>query len=445
MFSALLAFVPIGWMTWYAVGFDADERTVLENAAAFQEKFGGCLDEKPVLWVDWEWCHRKFRSRGEDGEDALTPHAKAYPRGLKALAGDLRRMGFTPALWVAPQADVRTNALLAAHREWILGSSPFWGGHVFADSTAPGFYDGYLKPAFDLYRSWGYEMFKWDCMPNTWRFYKEKKDHFAARGHTPESAFRKLLEDGRRAVGGGTYLLYCHASKPYDEVFLPNRRLFTAARIGDDVFDWSAFCRHVVKAYLDFLPYANETMLDVDNLVLREKYSTLAQARTRVTFVALTGLPVTLGDRIADLDEARIGMLRRIMPVVKAEPGSPAPVLKDDLLELTANYVRDDRRWTMRAWSNLSTNRTLTVTVSAPGQATWDVWNERLVSADGRACACPVEPGDTLLVKVTPLEAHGPTLVGATRHLTQATVRSAPGAVERTYWLEDGRIRREER
>lgn len=412
---------PVGWMTWYAVKFDASERTILENAKAFRKAFGGYTDEKPVLWVDWEWFHRRYNSKGEDGEDAFTPHAASYPRGLKALADDLKGLGFTPALWVSPQVDVRTNALFAAHPDWILGSHPFWGGHVFADPTAPRFYEDYLKPAFDLYRSWGYEMFKWDCMPNTWLVYEKERAHFAARGLTPESAFRKLLEDGRRAVGDGTYLLYCHASKPYDAAFLPNRRLFDAVRIGDDVFDWEAFCRHVVKAYLDFRPYAADVLPDLDNLVLREEFNTLEQAQTRVTVYALTGVPITLGDRIDALDVPRLAMLRQAMPVVPTHPGSPDAALNEEnVLSLTAPFARTWGRWQVRSWSNLSTAATARVSFEVPtGQVLWDVWNRELLAPDGGKLDFELKPCASRVVRVTPLEKDGPTLVGTSRHLTQ--------------------------
>ena len=53
---------------------------------------------------------------------------------------------------------------------------------------------------------------------------------------------------------------------------------------------------------------------DSDNLVLRPEFSTLAQARTRVSIYGLSGLPVTVGDTIASLDAPRIDLLRRIMP-----------------------------------------------------------------------------------------------------------------------------------
>ena len=47
---------PVGWMTWYSVGFDACEETVLKNARWMSEnlkKYGA-----DCIWVDWEWCHK---------------------------------------------------------------------------------------------------------------------------------------------------------------------------------------------------------------------------------------------------------------------------------------------------------------------------------------------------------------------------------------------------
>ena len=64
---------PVGWMTWYAVKFRASDEVVMHNARRFMEVFRGYTDEKPVLWVDWEWFHRRYSSKGEDGEDMLTP------------------------------------------------------------------------------------------------------------------------------------------------------------------------------------------------------------------------------------------------------------------------------------------------------------------------------------------------------------------------------------
>ena len=47
---------PAGWMTWYAVKFDACEKIVLENAS-FQSKHLKDYGADNV-WVDWEWYHK---------------------------------------------------------------------------------------------------------------------------------------------------------------------------------------------------------------------------------------------------------------------------------------------------------------------------------------------------------------------------------------------------
>ena len=411
---------PVGWMTWYAVKFDASEKTILENARAFREAFGGYTDEKPVLWVDWEWFHRRFNSKGEDGEDMLTPHAASYPRGLKALADDLKGLGFTPALWVSPQVDVRTNALFATHPEWILASHSFWGGHVFADPTAPGYLDDFVKTLFRTYRSWGYEAFKWDCMPYTMWMYDLYHDRFHDKSVSTKEAYRRLVAAGREAIGPDVYLECCSGTG--DDPMLWSADAFDAARVGGDIFAWSSFAAEGVDMLLRYYPLHNTVLrCDADNLVLREEFNTLEQARTRVTIYALTGVPITVGDRIDALDAPRIEMLRKAMPVVPMRAASLRPYFrKGNVLSLTAHFARDWGRWQVKSWSNLSTGDVERVKFELPvGHAAWDVWNERLVTATDGKIEFELGPGASRVFRVTPLEAEGPTLLGTTRHLTQ--------------------------
>ena len=92
-------------MTWYAVKFDADEKTILENARAFKEKFGAYNDEAPVIWVDWEWYHRRMcsdggdaleRSRGDAGPYRRRDGAKALYRNATVGPGDTLLVRVTP-------------------------------------------------------------------------------------------------------------------------------------------------------------------------------------------------------------------------------------------------------------------------------------------------------------------------------------------------------------
>ena len=412
---------PVGWMTWYAVKFDASDEVVLRNARAFKEKFGGYTDEKPVLWVDWEWFHGRFEEKGDETEtDMLTPRKDVYPRGLKAVADDLKALGFTPALWVSVFSDVRTNALWKAHPEWVLGEKMTWCGAICGNPSAPGFCEEFVPQLFSLYRSWGYEAFKWDTVPVAFHRFAD----FKARGRPvgpPAETLRKCAAAVRKAVGDDCYVMSC--SGEYDHVNLAAIDIFDGGRIGGDIFSWNSFRVDGVNRILSYLPFHNTVFwADADNLVLRKEFSSEAQARTRVSIYVLAGVPITLGDEIAALDDARIDMLRKAMPVVRMRPasmsrGAPAK----DLLPLRADFKRDFGVWQIRGWSNLTTNRTLSAEFAARDCAVWDFWNDRLVWAgkDERRLAVTVEPGDTTLYRVTPLAKDAPTLVSVSRHVTQ--------------------------
>ena len=185
---------PVGWMTWYAVRFAASEEAVLRNARAFKRAFGGYTDERPLLWVDWEWYHEDFASHGAEGQDMLTARTTAYPRGMRAVSDELRTLGFRPALWVSMMCDVKTNSLWKAHPEWVLGEQENWSGPVWGDPTAPGYCEEFIPALVRLYRDdWGFEAFKWDTLPNVlWAF-----DRLRGRMHdgslTAEQAYRKAI------------------------------------------------------------------------------------------------------------------------------------------------------------------------------------------------------------------------------------------------------------
>ena len=431
---------PVGWMTWYAVKFDASDDVVMRNARDFMAKFRGYTDEKPVLWVDWEWFHGRFRENGDETDtDMLTPRRDVYPRGMKAVADDLKALGFTPALWVSVFNDVRTNALWKARPEWVLAHKLEWCGGVWGNPEAPGFCEEFVPEIFKTYLGWGYEAFKWDTVPAT--FHRIADRHGAgAIALGPKAAFRKCAAAVRKAVGNDCYVMSC--SGEWDHVNLTAIDVFDGGRIGGDIFSWGDFRKWGVNRILSYQPFHNTVFwADADNLVLRKEFSTDAQARTRVSIYALAGLPITMGDEIAALDERRIDMVRRAMPVVMMRPaslsrGTPAA----DLMPSRVDFKRAFGNWQVRAWSNLTTNRTLGTTCAVKDCAVWDFWNDRLVWAGrgDKLLDVSVEPGDTVLYRIAPLAKDAPTLVSVSRHVTQggyemrsfaADARGAKGVV----------------
>ena len=59
---------------------------------------------------------------------------------------------------------------------------------------------------------------------------------------------------------------------------------------------------------------------DPDNVILRPKFNTYDQAQSRLSFVSLLGLPITLGDNLPDLPEDRVELLRRGIPTLNTHP-----------------------------------------------------------------------------------------------------------------------------
>ena len=419
--GVVFATPPVGWMTWYAVKFAANEQMVLENARAFKEKFGGYTDEKPVLWIDWEWGHGKMHNFGDESEDVTSPRASAYPRGMKALADDLSSLGFTPGLWVSVVNDCRTNAFWKARPEWVLGEWDVWCGPVWGDPTAPGFCEEYVPDIFALYESWGYKAFKWDTLPWALAAFTRLREKMHDPSVMPEEAYRRMVAAGRKAVGEKTFLLSC--SGETDACNLAASDLFDAMRIGGDIFTWENFVTQGLERILRYQPlHGTHILSDSDNLVLRTEFSTLAQARTRVSIYGLSGLPVTVGDTIASLDAPRIDMLRRIMPVVPVTPASlaRADIRTDGLVESIAEFARPWGTWEVRAFSNMDTNEARRVSFSASGRAVWDFWRDELLHPNGDGTfTLEVPPCDTRVVRLSPLSAHGATLISVSRHITQ--------------------------
>ena len=89
---------PMGWMTWYAVKFDACESVILENARWQSEhlkKYGA-----NTVWVDWEWYHDTLTGIRDDGVNAFCCDKERFPNGMKYVADEIKKLGLIPSLWI---------------------------------------------------------------------------------------------------------------------------------------------------------------------------------------------------------------------------------------------------------------------------------------------------------------------------------------------------------
>lgn len=308
---------PVGWMTWYAVKFDACEENVLENAewqAKHLKAFGA-----DTLWVDWEWYHDTFDAERTDGVNSLLPDKTKYPHGLKYVSDKIKALGLRPALWIGYTHEPGMSEFIQKNPEVVLHKETSWCGTYFYDFTNPKFLNDYLPKAVQNVLDWGYSAVKFDTIPIALQMHEEHHDKMYDPGKTTFEAYRNVVKKTREILGEDVYMLSCSGSS--DRAVLWGADVFDAARVGDDIFSWEDFLKAGVQMVMRYYPLHNIALYaDPDNLVMREEHNTYAQAASRAYFVSMLGLPMTFGDVLPALPEERVDLIRRCLPVLDIHP-----------------------------------------------------------------------------------------------------------------------------
>jgi hypothetical protein len=308
---------PVGWMTWYAVQFDACEETVLENAR-FQKEHLAPYGAN-AIWVDWEWYHSDFSGTNKPGTDTFHPDPDRYPNGLGHLADEIKALGLIPALWIGATNDPNLNEFLEANPDALLVQKRSWCGQFFIDPTHPKVRSEYIPRVFKNIRDMGYMALKWDCLPITFDYVDKNHDRMYDPSHSTDEVMRELVKIARETVGKDFYMLSCSGESKRDMLFAGD--IFDAARIGGDIFRWSEFITNGVDRMLAMYPYHNTLLYaDPDNVVIRPKYNTFDQAVSRVSIVSMLGMPFTLGDNLPELDSDRLKLIQHAIPVLDIHP-----------------------------------------------------------------------------------------------------------------------------
>lgn len=308
---------PVGWMTWYAVQFGACEKAVLDNARFQKEKLAPYGAN--AIWVDWEWYHRDFTGTHRPGVDVFNPDTQRYPNGLKHVADEIIALGFVPALWIGATNDPNENEFLRENPDALLIKKREWCGQYFIDPTHPKVLSEYIPRVFSMIRDMGYRAIKWDCLPISFERIDASHDELRDSSLSTDEAMRGIVKIARETVGSDTYMLSCSGETSRDILFACD--MFDAARVGGDIFRWSEFVTSGIERILKLYHYHNTILYtDPDNVVIRPEYNTFDQAVSRVSIVSMLGLPFTMGDELTGLDEGRLELIRRAIPVMDIHP-----------------------------------------------------------------------------------------------------------------------------
>ena len=192
---------PMGWMTWYAVKFNACEDKVLENAkwqAEHLKDFGA-----NAIWVDWEWYHAAFYSDRADGVNSLNPDPQKYPNGMGYVAQKIKELGLVPCLWIGFTNEPSKTQFMEKYPEIILSEEKEWCGKYFYDLSNPHYLEEYLPTALEQIHKWGYEAGKYDVLPTAINQHDKHHDRMYDPTLTTKEAFRNIE---CKVANAGVYL-----------------------------------------------------------------------------------------------------------------------------------------------------------------------------------------------------------------------------------------------
>ncbi|MDR2184768.1 MAG: hypothetical protein LBO80_03740, partial [Treponema sp.] len=414
---------PCGWMSWYAVQFDADEKTVLENARWQQEHlkdFGA-----NTIWVDWEWYHGCFGGPWPEAINSTSPDPVRYPHGLAYVAEEIRKLGFIPALWIGASNEPSVNEEMKKNPDMILANHNSWCGRYWFDPTNETYLNRYIPKVFRQITDWGYKALKWDCNPSAIEYMDKYHDGFANRELSTEAAWRNVIRKGRETVGENFYMLYCAGVTTRD--LLCAADIFDAARIGGDIFRWSEFISQCVARIMKFYACHNVVMYaDPDNVIVRPKFNNFEQALSRVSFVSVLGLPVTLGDRLPDLPPDRVELLRRILPAQDIHPMDIRETAHDyRIVKINLSIEKPFGRWNVMDVLNLQEERN-TVAIDVikdlhleEGEyLIYDFWNHRFLGETSGRIDVTLDPCASAVLAVH-RKKDTPQFLSSSRHVSQ--------------------------
>ena len=412
---------PSGWCSWYFYYQEINEDEVKRNADWIAEN----LKDYGAVYVQlddgWQGIGRGL---GENRD--WTTIDKRFSGGMDRLAAHIKSHGLKPGIWLAPHGQ-SNEAVVKKHPGVFLlkpdgaSASSTWEGTFLVDPSTQES-QKYLKELFTTLANWGYEYFKIDGQPIVIREYRQKKSFMKNPSDNSDGLYRETLASIRAAIGPNSYLLGCWV------VPLEGIGLMHGSRIGADVLpNWDGF-KFALRATMEYYFLHNIAWYaDPDVLVVRSPLP-LEQARAWATLQGLTGQAVLTSDRLMDLSQERVELLRRVYPAVDIVP---MDLFKSDrnkrIWDLKVNHL--GRNYDVVGVFNFDESRATTIYVGWKDLGlpqdrpihVFDFWQKEYLGAWEGGISVDLLPASSRVLTLLPA-LDQPQLISTSRHLTQGWV-----------------------
>jgi len=453
---------PIVWSSWINYYEDVREDDIVRNTDWLAKN----LEPYGFGYVELDDGY----DRSPTGEHSwIGPWNKqTFPHGPQWLASYIKHRGLHPGLWLVPNSYAGATK---AHPDWYLRDNR--GQFVLdystpaLDPTHPAVTD-HLRNLFTTLDGWGFEYYKFDGEHSIPK-YAPTVD--STRLHNTRvdllENYRARLKTIRDTVGPRVFLEGCPAGTPLNGI-----GYFNSYFTGQDLYsNWqgmyplfssitaSAFLNHVLVYVmpgegLELGPLqpleaaAHKRAPPVINTV-RERENppsaigtTLAEARTLVTYVALTGVVYPLASVMPELPAERVSLLKATLPTLPIMPldlfsrGTDATWDKfkhvqadyyahnyPEILDLkingpVGNYdVVAATNWrSVPQTRRIDLHEKLGLSAHTP-YVVFDFWNQRSLGVVDEVLETRIDADDTRVLFVHPL-LNTPQLIGMSRHIS---------------------------
>ncbi len=319
--KSVFTHAPTGWCSWYYYYQNITQEEWEKNVKWLAEN----LRDFGLEWVQLDdgWQLDNGNPQTPGGRDWRGPNEK-FSKGMKWVADIVKQHGMKPGIWLIPQ-KTDSDEVYNEHPDWFLrkpDGTPVRIGDwhprkvesYVVDPTNPEALE-YIKRLFHtLAYDWGFDYFKIDNQPEFSRWYDEHADARKFPEIPGSEAYRMTLKAIREAIGPNKYLLGCYGI-PLDGIGIMN-----GSRTGGDMeASWQG-CQVMIRTITRW-GFLNNVVwwCDPDTLCVREPL-TLGEARIMATLVSLSGQALMTSDKMYELPEERVEILRRVIPTVDIHP-----------------------------------------------------------------------------------------------------------------------------
>ncbi|MCS7191455.1 MAG: alpha-galactosidase [Armatimonadetes bacterium] len=319
--KSVFTHAPTGWCSWYYYYQNITQEEWEKNVLWLAEN----LRDFGLEWVqiDDGWQLDNGSPKTSGGRDWRGSNEK-FGKGMKWVAEIVKQHAMKPGIWLIPQ-KTDSDEVYNEHPDWFLrkpDGTPVRIGDwhprkvesYVVDPTNPEALE-YIRRLFHtLAHDWGFDYFKIDNQPEFSRWYDENADARKVPEISGSEAYRMTLKAIREAIGPNKYLLGCYGI-PLDGIGIMN-----GSRTGGDMeASWQG-CQVMIRTITKW-GFLNNIVwwCDPDTLCVREPL-TLDEARIMATLVSISGQALMTSDKMYELPEERVEILRRVIPTVDIHP-----------------------------------------------------------------------------------------------------------------------------